>query len=204
MTALLEPTALADPAALLDRAIGFALGAVHEVTPDRLSYPTPCAEWDLDSLLLHLTDSLDALCDGLGTGSVDLPVPVGAGPAPTSGDPAAQVREQAARLRCWTSRAPRSEPVQIADGALDPRIVLGVGAVEIAVHGWDISRACGIRQPIPPTLAVDLVSICVLVVTGATRHPAFADPVAVPHRACPSDQLVAFLGRNPDSTHDFS
>jgi hypothetical protein len=44
MTAHLDPAAaLADPAALLDRAIGFALGAVQAVTPERLSDPTPCA-----------------------------------------------------------------------------------------------------------------------------------------------------------------
>jgi uncharacterized protein (TIGR03086 family) len=204
MTAQLDPpTALADPGALLDRAIAFALGAVHAVTPERLSDPTPCAQWDLGSLLLHVTDSLDALCDGLGTGRVDLPVLVGAGTASSPGDPAAQVRDRAARLRSWTSRMPCSEePVRIAESALDPRIVLGVGAVEIAVHGWDIGRACGLRRPIPPALAIDLAGICVLVVTGATRRPAFADPVAVTGRACPSDELVAFLGRNPDSTFD--
>jgi uncharacterized protein (TIGR03086 family) len=199
MTAQLDLTALDDPAALLDRAIGFALGAVHAVSPARLSDPTPCAKWDLGSLLLHVTDSLDALCDGLCTGRVDLPVLVSACAA---GDPAAQVRDRAARLRGRTSHTPRSEPVQIADRSLDPRLMLGVGAIEIAVHGWDIGRACGLRWPIPPALAVDLAAISALIVTGATRHPAFADPVAVPGRACPSDRLVAFLGRNPDSTYD--
>jgi uncharacterized protein (TIGR03086 family) len=207
MTAHLDPAAaLADPAALLDRAIGFALGAVQAVTPERLSDPTPCAKWDLRSLLLHVTDSLDVLCDGLDTGQVDLPVLVGAGAGAgggAAGDPAAQVRDRAARLRGWASHTARSEPVRIADSALDPRIVLGVGAIEIAVHGWDIGRACGLRRPIPPALAADLAGICALVVTSATRHPAFADPVAVPDRACPSDQLIAFLGRDPNAAHDF-
>jgi uncharacterized protein (TIGR03086 family) len=201
----------ADPAALLDRAIGYALGAVHEVTPGLMAGATPCAKWDLRSLLLHVTDSLAALCDGLGSGRMDLPGPAATvGPAAHAAsadppDPVADLRGQAARLRGMRAACSgRQRPVLIADAALDRRIVAGVGAVEIAVHGWDIGRACGLRRPIPPTLAVDLVGICTLVVTGETRHPAFADPVAVPDRACPSDQLVAFLGRDPDSNHDHS
>jgi uncharacterized protein (TIGR03086 family) len=200
MTARRDPAALADPAALLDRAIGFTLGAVHAVAPERLAGATPCAQWDLRSLLEHVTDSLAALCDGLGTGRVDLPAT-----PPRAPDPVAQLRGEAARLRgVWAAGTGRRQPVRIADGALDPRIVLGVGAVEIAVHGWDIGRACGLRRPIPSALAVDLAGVCSLVVTGATRHPAFADPVAVPDQACPSDQLVAFLGRDPELTYDYS
>jgi hypothetical protein len=65
------------------------------------------------------------------------------------------------------------------------------------VHGWDISRACGRHRPIPPTLASDLLTICPLLVTQATRHPQFGAPVAVSPLASASDRLVAFLGRRP-------
>ena len=235
MTARYDLIALADPAALLDRAIGFTLGAAHAVTPDRLSGPTPCANWDLRELLGHVTDSLEALCEGLGTGRVGLSAPTGGEfAAPASGahgaaalddaafsvaaldavalnaaavapldDPVASLRGQAARLRgVWAAAAGPRQPVLIADCPLDQRIVLGVGAVEIAVHGWDICRASGLRRPIPPALAVELAGVCALAVTAETRYPAFAAPVAVPSRACPSDHLVAFLGRDPATTSD--
>ena len=247
----------ADPAALLDRAIAFTLGAVHAVTPERLSAPTPCAQWDLRALLLHVADSLEALGDGLGTGRMDLAPASATGPSgsvaqsdavstaasiaapgPGSGagsgsgsgstsapasasvaspdppplfgaavpraidDPVAVLRAQAARLLgVWAAGFGR-DPVRIADSSLDPRIVLGVGAVEIAVHGWDICRACGLRRPIPPALAIELTAVCALVVTADTRYPAFAAPIAVPSRSCPSDRLVAFLGRDPDASPD--
>src|SRR5437588_611718 len=62
------------------------------------------------------------------------------------------------------------------------------------------------RQPPPrpplPALAVELAGVCALVVTAETRYPAFAAPVAVPSRACPSDHLVAFLGRDPETMPD--
>ena len=254
----------ADPAALLDRAIAFALGAVHEVTPERLSARTPCAQWDLRALLLHVADSLEALGDGLGTGRIDLtpapppnppsspspsptpvsgpittPTPLASTPTATTGpktpastaahtssptaapttvpappsaarpavplaaeDPVAFLRAHAARLLGVWAVGTGPGPVRIADSALDPRIVLGVGAVEIAVHGWDICRACGLRRPIPPALAVELAGVCALVVTADTRYPAFDAPIAVPRGACPSDRLVAFLGRDPATMSD--
>ena len=71
-------------------------------------------------------------------------------------------------------------------------------ALEVALHGWDISRACGQRQPIPRFLAIDLLAIAPLLVPRARLHPLFAAPVAVAATACPSDRLAAFLGRSPD------
>ncbi len=71
-----------------------------------------------------------------------------------------------------------------------------VGALEIAVHGWDISQACGHRRPIPHRLATDLVAMAPLLVPEAGRHPLFAAPVPAAREATASDQLVAFLGRS--------
>jgi uncharacterized protein (TIGR03086 family) len=205
MTASEHLLAPADPASLLDRALGFALGAAHAVTRERMSGPTPCAGWDLRALLLHMTDSLELLSDGLGTGRVGMPEPLGFGSARrTAGDPVAALRGQAARLRGLSAGGLGRGPVRIADAVLEHRILLGVGAVEVAVHGWDVCRACGLRRPIPPDLAGELTAVCVLVVTADTRRPAFAPPVAVPSGACPSDRLVAFLGRDPDFRHDAS
>jgi hypothetical protein len=70
-------------------------------------------------------------------------------------------------------------------------------ALEVAVHGWDISRACGQRQPIPRALATDLLAIAPVLVPRAGRHPLCAAPVAVAATAGPSDRLAAFLGRTP-------
>lgn len=70
-------------------------------------------------------------------------------------------------------------------------------ALEVAVHGWDISRACGQRQPIPRALATGLLAVARVLVPHAGRHPLFAAPVAVAAMAGPGDRLVAFLGRSP-------
>ena len=76
-------------------------------------------------------------------------------------------------------------------------MVAVTGAIEIAVHGWDISVACGARRPVPPGLAAVLLPIAPLLITPGTRPGLFADPVRLPGPACLGDQLVAFLGRQP-------
>lgn len=75
---------------------------------------------------------------------------------------------------------------------------LGVtAALEITVHGWDVGAACGGPRPVPAGLAIVLLAIAPLLVQPGTRPGLFAGPVRLPARACPSDQLVAFLGRQP-------
>jgi uncharacterized protein (TIGR03086 family) len=187
-----------DRVGLLERSIGYALGNVSAVVPPVLSYPTPCAGWDLRLLMGHVNDSLATLQEAIDTGRVGL--------APTvdnDDDPAAELVETFRTragwlLRAWRAASNDDRVVDIVDRPMMASVVAATGALEIAVHGWDISRSCGNRRPIPPTLAVDLLSLCPLVVTEATRHPLFAAPVAVSRSASPSDRLVALLGRRPN------
>ena len=183
--------------ALLLRAIGYALAAADGVTPDLLSRPTPCQGWDLRMLLRHANESLAALLEAVGSGSV------GAFPSAEdlTADPAATFRDRARRLAdaCTrTARRPRGgRLIVIADRALALNAVACLGALEIALHGWDISRACGTRRPIPRALAADLLAIAPLLVAEDGRHPLFASPVTPVPTASPSDRLAAFLGRDP-------
>jgi uncharacterized protein (TIGR03086 family) len=78
-------------------------------------------------------------------------------------------------------------------------MVAVTGVIEITVHGWDISVACGARRPVPPGLAAALLPVAPVLIPRATRAGLFADPVPVPEAACPGDRLVAFLGRLPRS-----
>jgi len=89
------------------------------------------------------------------------------------------------------------EIIAIADRRLTLGLMTGVGALEMAVHGWDLSRACGHCQPIPGPLATSLLYISPLLVPRTGRAPLFGPPVTVPPMATPSDQLVAYLGRDP-------
>jgi len=75
--------------------------------------------------------------------------------------------------------------------------VTSAGAIDVAVHGWDVARACGSTQPIPEQLAQDMLEISPLLVTRDDRPERFAAPIPVPPQASASDRLVAYLGRDP-------
>jgi len=195
MTAWGTTTALTGGVALLERAMGYTLGSLLLATPEAMSNPTPCREWDLRTLLLHMNDSLLALHEAITVGHVGLD------PAGDYGDPAvdpvATLRNRSCRMIGAWANACRPGEISIADRRLTSDIVAATGAVEVAVHGWDIARACGPDRPIPPALAEELLDLCPLLVSDADRLTRFAARVDVPPLAGPSDRLVAFLGRRP-------
>ncbi len=182
---------------LLVCAVRYVLSAARLITPQRLPLPTPCTGWDLRTLLHHVSDSMDALSEGLYTGFVHLDVAAGGGRAGPGG-PVAWLSQCAGTLLCACAAAGSAERrVAIGDRELTTSLITMTGAVEIAVHGWDIAVACGGTEPVPPGLASDLLPIAALLAPRGTRAGLFADPVPVPAQACPGDQLVAFLGRRP-------
>jgi uncharacterized protein (TIGR03086 family) len=197
---------------LLADALDYAVGSVACVAPGLLSRPTPCRDWDLAALLRHANDSLAALHEGLARGYVSLDR---TGPAPSqqpngdraagdqaAGDQAVSLtaifRDRAARLLAAAGTGGHDD-IAVADRHVAAVIVTAVGAIEIAVHGWDVAAACGHgrSRPIPAELASGVLEIIPLVVTGATRGSQFAAPVSLPPLASPSDRLIALLGRDP-------
>jgi uncharacterized protein (TIGR03086 family) len=181
---------------LLEQAVGYTLATTALATPRLLPQATPCAGWDLRALVLHVGDSLGVLTDAVQAGQIS------AGPLPgheptTEADPVACLRRQARDLLGACAASAEERLVAIADRELTTSMVTAAGAIEIAVHGWDISVACGVRQPIPPGLAAALLPVAPLLIPHTARAGLFADPVPVPEPACPGDRLVAFLGRHP-------
>ena len=179
---------------LLESAVSYALAGAAMATPQLLPRPTPCLGWDLETLLDHLAESVGVFNEAIATGCVGTsPAPGNPGP-----DPVARLRGQAVGLLAVCAACgPAERRVTIGDRELTASMVAVTAAIEIAVHGWDISAACGASRPVPPGLAAVLLPIAPLVITPGTRPGLFADPVRLPGPAGPGDQLVAFLGRQP-------
>ena len=102
-----------------------------------------------------------------------------------------------ATLGAWSGRSSRADVLLEPDAALAEEVVASVGALEIAVHGWDVARTCGADRPLPEQLAVDLHPIALVVVTDADRPGRFAAPLPTGVDTA-SASLLAFLGRRPD------
>ncbi len=189
--------------ALLAGALRYALTACALVKPAELAAPTPCVEWDVRALLWHLAGSVADLEAGLRTGFLDgdgREDPVAAlqrREARLAGDdPLGVLRDRAAGLLCACYSGGPAERFVLVDGLpLPAGLVACTGAVEIAVHGWDVSAALGRGGAIPPGLATRLLALCPLLV--ASREGLFAAAVPISPGASPGDRLVGYLGRDP-------
>ena len=196
------PQRLAGPE-LLGRAVDYTRGSLLLVAGTALDARTPCDRWDLNALLRHMVDSLAAFTEAAEIGYVDL-VPVRSGPGADPGvrpvpEPADELVEAlkhraCALLAAWTHH-PGPGQVAVADRELPSDLVAAAGALKIAVHGWDVARACGADRPLPGGLALELLGVLPLLVDAADRPARFAEPVDVPLHARPSTRLLAALGR---------
>ena len=187
---------------LLAGAISYMLAVCAPIGAAELTLPTPCPDWNLAMLLGHLCQSMADLETALRTGRLDLDLEEPAGRA--GGDPVEALRDGAARLLCAGYCYGGPECFIAVGGLPMPAgLVACTGAVEIAVHGWDVSaararagRADSVQEtPIPAALATPMLRLGPLLVAG--REGLFGVPVEVPAQASPGDRLVGYLGRHP-------
>jgi uncharacterized protein (TIGR03086 family) len=190
--------------ALLERALAYTLGSLAQVTEDDLPRPTPCTGWDLAQLLQHMDESLVALTEAA-DGYLDLSIPV---PKPVLGHPtagislitpAARLRERACSLLAAWLAPQSSTDVTVGDVRMRADILAGAGALEVAVHGWDVAASIGHNHRLPRALAQDLAYLATTIVDHSDRPQRFAAEVPVVADATPAEQLLGFLGRDPSS-----
>src|ERR1035441_1703089 len=85
---------------LVAGAIRYALGVCASLTPGEMSRPTPCTQWDLGTLLAHLSESMADLEAGLRAGQLGLapadPRDPIEPPQTAAGDPVEILRDRAA------------------------------------------------------------------------------------------------------------
>lgn len=176
--------------ALLERALGYTRGALAGVRPEHLHRPTPCAGWDLDRLLDHMHDALEAFSEGaLGVIVVDPPAR------------GLDVRVAALQATACTLLGAWSSPgtpahVLVGGVAVPTAVVVRAAALEITVHGWDVAQATGQATPVPDGLAGALLAQAAVLVDEADRGRRFAGPLGVPPGAGASERLLAHLGRS--------
>lgn len=185
----------------LTEALGYADVVLGAVSGRLLSSQTPCREWNLRMLLEHAEDSLAVLIEGLTAQRITgppAPVPpdtVPPGAARSAADLVGDFRRHAAELLGASARADSGSQVSVDSHPLPVDCLRTVGVLEIAVHAWDISQACGQRLPVPEELAAGLLTQVGLLVPRLGREPLFAAPVQPPARPTCGERLVAYLGR---------
>lgn len=195
MTAWPAATPVEAGTELLERAVSYTRASLSVVTADDLERSTPCREWRLVELLRHMDDSLQALHEAGATGQVRLLPDLD----PAVGAPGLSVVESLRRRACallgaWSLRH-TEEQVLVSGRVLPASAVALTGALEIAVHGWDVARACGVDRPLPDELARALLAVAPSLISAEDRGQRFAPAVPVAAGASASSRLLAHTGR---------
>ncbi|QGV82480.1 TIGR03086 family protein [Streptomyces ficellus] len=187
------------PSTLLARhgeALDFFGERVHAVRPDQWDAPTPCTDWSVRDLVNHLTGeqlwvvplvrerrTLAEIGDAF-EGDVlgDDPVAV------------------------WDRAAVESREAFLDKGALDRTVHLSSGPsqataycaqmiADLVVHAWDLSRAIGADERLPPELVAFTVREVSPYADSLAGSGLFAPRVEVPDDADEQTKLLAMVGR---------
>lgn len=167
-----------------------------EVTPEQLSLPTPCAEFDVAQLIQHLYGVADRV-EALGHGHPAASVPAFVDALPE--DLAGGYRERAERGQAaWADDAALARVVVVPFGSLPGVQVIGVYVSEQLTHGWDLAVATGRpAEAAPDLVALAERSIRATLPPTPRGGPIPFGPVVEPDLgAGPTDRLAAYLGRS--------
>jgi uncharacterized protein (TIGR03086 family) len=171
---------------------------VGEITPQQLTGPTPCTEYDVAQLREHVVGWLATFAAGFAD-------PRGQAPRENlegytmPADPAAEVRAAAGTLDRALRAGAASRPLRLGEAAMPGGMALSMILWEYLVHGWDLARATGQPWSPPDEAAGEALGFAPSMLTEDYQGEgkAFGRPVPVPATAPPLDRLLGLSGRDP-------
>lgn len=187
----------ADPRPQLHAALDQASRVVAGVRPDQLGNRTPCEEFDVRVLALHLVGVARRVAAvGRGepqTGEIDVSGVTEEGFTKAFDD----ARHQA--FGSWADDTILAREVTLPFATLPGAMVAGVYTLELTAHSWDLASATGQLEGLDPGLAEVALTVASAVLPPEPRggEIPFAAVVDVPADAPPYDRLAGYLGRRP-------
>jgi uncharacterized protein (TIGR03086 family) len=183
------------PVDQLRTALDVAWELIAGITPQQWSRPTPCTDWDVRTLVTHLSDGNHRFATALGEGSSSTSHPPQAGP---TGDDLVTAYRDSADTVVAAFRQPGAlaRMVTVPFGTVPGAVAVHLRLTEALVHGWDLAQATGQVAAFPEDLAEQELTFTrdALGALPPGRSP-FAPPTPAPDTAPALDRLAACLGR---------
>ena len=174
---------------VLQTAFARTTALVEELAPEDLRRPTPCSDWDVRALLVHIVAANDGLVAVLHGQEADW------GKDALGDDPAESVRRSLGQaLSAWSEAGALERPSEQMPGMR----VVDFALADAVVHCWDLATALGQDPGLDPA-HVQLVRDRwegAPAETGRT-YDVFGPEVPVADDARPADRLAGLLGRDP-------
>lgn len=175
----------------LDHAFRHAHTVIARVVPAQYEARTPCDEWTVRELLEHTI----GVVAGLGAAASGTPPEK---PFELGDDPAVQFEAAAATaLGAWRTPGVLDQIVDGGAGPMPGHVLASINLLDTATHTWDLAHATGQPEELPADVANAAMDASRATISDDIRPGRFAPAVDAPHGATPTQQLVAFLGRQP-------
>ena len=178
-------------------AIDLLIDAVEQIPPESWDQPSNLEGWSLRDLVGHTTGSAAKIVTLVEDGEVwSLP----SQPADwVCEDPAARLRELAARLRDTLPGADLGAMRASPEGEVPLYRALTYPVTDLALHSWDVHRSQGRVVELPE----DQLALCRGLVESMPedmlRRPGrFGPAQSAPEDSTPTARLMAYLGRSVD------
>ena len=184
------------------RAVEATVSLVKQAGLLDLDRPTPCAGWNLDGLIGHMTAQHYGWIAAAAGHGADLSVWQ---PGPPVADPIGEYAEASRRvLEAFGADGVLERQFALAEISPVLRFpaaqAISFHFIDYLVHGWDVARSLGADYQPEPDLLAAALPVAEAVPGGEARKrdgAAFAPEVAVPAQAGLLDQILAMLGRDP-------
>lgn len=170
---------------------------VGNVRPGQFGDPTPCADWDVRTLLNHLilwtSYSLERRAHGESVAPELMEKDFAADP-----DFSADYRNQLDRaLAAWADPAVWDRELNVMGSLTPASDVAALIVAEMVLHGWDLAVATGQSYTVDDNAAAVALAAVEANADLFRQYKGFAEPVAIAAGAPVLDKTLALAGRDP-------
>ena len=174
---------------------------VERLTPAQLTAATPCANWDVRSMLSHTLASIEAFSAAVDNGAGPDEAKLFSGHDILGSDPASVAHRITRRSQigwaAWAADRRFDEPVTTVLGVMPASAALGIITFSTLVHSWDLAVAMGETLEFTADEATLAQAVAAQLLPTARPAGLFAAEVPVPASATPTQRVVSFTGRSP-------
>ncbi|MBV9516374.1 MAG: TIGR03086 family protein [Mycobacteriaceae bacterium] len=181
-----------EPQAAHQRAQDAFAGVLDNVTPDQLGEPTPCSQWTIRDLIMHVVS---------GNNIVVRRARVTGESSSETVDPIQAYRVSAAdAVAGFATPDAMSATYDLGFGQIPGSVFIGMRTTDVLTHAWDLATATGQSTDLDPEVATEMLAVARERVQPGFRGPGrpFGEEQPCSPERPPADRLAAFLGRSAD------
>jgi len=195
-----------EPVFRLRAAAAAASAVVDGVQPGQWALPTPCTEWNVGELVMHMAGGnllfaeavagTDGTAGSGGIGTATAVLRVDCASAAPEDVKSAYRAATASLITAFEEPGALEKTVDVPFGTVPGSVALELRATELLTHAWDVATATGQRVAAPEAVAVAAIAFseAALLKIPVGRTP-FGPSQPAGEDAGAIERLVALLGR---------